>query len=204
MKNSRYYLKLDKKHCFPNIRNLFLILLLGILVSCSGKVYQKTDYTFYEKTFKLDKSSALRTDGVYVLDQIWTDENGGTFRKPKEHRFYKFYVTGQCNLTIDPTSEIATKEKYINSLSKDLLAKKERLFEGYYKLKDNKIVIQNRVVPRQQFEYKYGFIEKDSLMIVTSTSKGKGQFRDEYFISAYKEYYVFIALDIKNENEPQW
>ena len=181
-----------------------MILFLCLLFSCTKKIYQKSDYTFYDKTFILDVSSGLRTDGVYVLDQIWTDENGGTFKKPKEHRFYKFYQTGQSNLTIDPTHKITTKEEYINNLSKDFLPKKSILFEGYYKLTDNKIIIQSLVVPRQQFEYKYGYVEKDSLMLVASTTKGKGQFRDEYFAAVYKEYYVFVPLGIKNENEPQW
>ena len=203
MKRENDYFKLAENKHSSNVKYLIVIFFLSLFLSCARKIYQKTDYTFYDKSFKLDTLSGLRTDGVYVLDQIWTNQNGGTFKKPKEHRFYKFYVSGQCNLTIDPTHEIKTKSDYVNAVSKDSV-KKYTLFEGYYKLKSNKVIIQGLVVPRQQFEYKYGFVEKDSLIIVKSTTQGKGQFLDANFTLAYKEYYVFIPLNIKNEGEPQW
>jgi len=177
---------------------------MGLFSSCAQKVYQKEDYTFYDKAFKLDVSSGLRTDGVYVLDHIWTDENGGTTKQPKEHRFYKFYKGGQCNLTLEPSGEIKTKEEYISAVSKDFVSKKSTLFEGYYKLEKNKIVLQSVVVPRRQFEYKYGFVEQDNLIIVKATTEGKGKFEDKYFTHYYKEYYVFVPLGIKNEGQPQW
>lgn len=187
-------------HC----RSVILLLFLGLFFACAKKIYQKNDYPFYDNTFKLDTSSALRTDGVYVLNHIWTDENGGTAKPPKEHRFYKFYKTGQCNLTLDLSHQIKTKEDYLNALSKDFLIKKNTLFEGYYKLENNKIVIQSIVVPRHQLDYKYGYVKKDSLIIVKSTSEGKGKFEDKYFTQTYKEFYVFVPLEIKNENDPQW
>ena len=181
-----------------------VIMLLAFFYSCTPKIYKKSDYTFYDKTFNLNISSALRTDGIYVLDRIWTDENGETFKEPKEHRFYKFYTTGQCNLTLDLSNEIKTKEDYINVVNKDFLIERSTLFEGYYKLQDNKIVIQRAVVPRRQFEYRYGYVEENSLIIVKSTINGKGKFDDKYFTNYYKEFYVFVPLDIIKEGEPQW
>ncbi|RUT72192.1 hypothetical protein D0817_00815 [Flavobacterium cupreum] len=183
---------------------LCMLFFLGLCASCTPKVYQKSDYTFYDRTFRLDASTVLRTDGVYVLDHIWTKENGGTVRQPKEHRFYKFYSTGQCNLTLDPSNEIKTKANYLTAINKDFTSKNSTLFEGYYKLENHRIIIQAVVVPRRQFEYKYGYSEQDTLVLVQTTTQGNGKFDDRYFTGAYKEYYVFLPLEIKEENEPQW
>lgn len=185
-------------------QSVVLLLFFGLFFSCAKKIYQKNDYSFYDSNFKLDASSALRTDGVYVLYHIWTDENGGTTKQPQEHRFYKFYATGQSNLTLDPSHQIKTEVDYLNSVSHDFSIKNNTLFEGYYKLKNDKIIIQSIVVPCRQFEYKYGYTAKDSLIIVKATIEGKGKFDDQYFTGTYKEYYVFMPLDIKNESDPQW
>ena len=66
-------------HCL----SVILLLFLGLFFACAKKIYQKNDYAFYDNAFKLDTSSALRSDGVYVLNDIWTDENGGTAKPPK-------------------------------------------------------------------------------------------------------------------------
>lgn len=183
---------------------LFIIPFVLVFFSCSPKIYQKGDYTFYNKAFSLDSSSLLRTDGVYVLDRIWTDENGGTVKQPQNHLFYKFYNTGQCNLTVDLSNEIKTEKEYQNTISKDLEKQNNTLFQGYYKISQPKIIIQSRVTPRGLFEYKYGYIEKDTLIIVKSTIEGKGGFDTKYYTGYYKEYYVFVPLQIQNEGEPQW
>ena len=183
---------------------LFIIPFVLVFFSCSPKIYQKGDYTFYNKAFSLDSSSLLRTDGVYVLHRIWTDENGGTVKQPQNHLFYKFYNTGQCNLTVDLSNEIKTEKEYQNTISKDLEKQNNTLFQGYYKISQPKIIIQSRVTPRGLFEYKYGYIEKDTLIIVKSTIEGKGGFDTKYYTGYYKEYYVFVPLQIQNEGEPQW
>ena len=201
MKNRANHFQLN---LINQYRYLILIIFLGVFFSCAKKLYQKNDYTFYKENFKLDASSALRTDGVYVLDHTWTDENGGTTKLSKEHRFYKFYESGQCNLTLDLSDQIKTNEDYINAVSEDFLVKKNTLFEGYYILENDKIVIQRAVVPRQQFEYKYGYIKKDSIIFVSATIHGKGKFHDKYFTETYKEYYFFRPLEIKNDSNPQW
>jgi len=186
-----------------NVWSLIMVFVL-VFSSCSPKIYQKGDYTFYNKAFNLDSSSLLRTDGVYVLDRIWTDEKGGTVKQPQNHIFYKFYKTGQCNLTVDLSDEIKTEKEYLNTVIKDLEKQNITLFQGYYKISEPKIIIQRRVTPRRLFEYKYGYVEKDTLIIVKSTIEGKGNFDTKYFTEYYKEYYVFVPLQIKNEGEPQW
>ena len=37
-------------------------------------MYVKEDYTLYEQDFKRNPISQLRTDGVYVLENIWTKD----------------------------------------------------------------------------------------------------------------------------------
>jgi len=183
---------------------IVLMILLLIFSSCSPKIYQKEDYPFYNKSFHLDTSSALRTDGVYVLDHIWTDQNGGTVKKPENHIFYKFYKTGQCNLTVDLSNEIKTEKQYQNVINIDFDKQSSTLFQGYYKISEPKIIIQRRVTPRKLFEYKYGYLEKNTLIIVKSTIDGRGKFDDKYYTGYYKEYYVFVPLETKNEGQPQW
>ena len=94
-----FKIEFDSNTVFKYNGWLFILMFLLVFSSCSPKIYQKGDYTFYNKVFNLDNTSLLRTDGVYVLDRIWTDENGGTVKQPQNHLFYKFYKTGQCNLT---------------------------------------------------------------------------------------------------------
>lgn len=154
----------------------WLISLVVLFNSCSEKIYQKEDYSFYNKTFKVDPSSLLRTDGIYILSWIWTNENGGVLKQTNDHRFYKFYSTGQCNLTLDLDLKIKTEQDYVEEVEKDFLPIKQTLFQGYYKLSGEKIIMQSRVVPRKQFEYKYGYIKKDSLIIVKVATQGKGAF----------------------------
>ena len=69
-----------------------MVLLLGFFSSCGTKHFSKKDYTFFDESFKPEPASLLRMDGVYVLSKIWTNENGGIEKEPKEHKFYKFYI----------------------------------------------------------------------------------------------------------------
>ena len=192
-----------KQRLLMQFRFCCMLLLLGLFSSCAQKLYQKNYYSFYDEGFTISPGSAVRTDGVYVLDRIWTDENGGTTKQPKEHRFYKFYATGQSNLTLDPENSIKTDQDYITAVKKDFIKKDHTLFEGYFKQQGNKLIIQSVVVPRKQFEYKYGYVEGNNFVIVKSTHEGKGKFDDKYFTDYYKEYYVFHPLNII-EGTPQW
>jgi hypothetical protein len=175
-----------------------MLLILSLFTSCAQKHFSGADYTFYEKGFRLDPSSSLRADGIYILDRIWTDENGGTEEDANEHKFYKFYKTGQCNMILDLENKIKTEEHYVSAIQKDADQNKMgTLFEGYYKLQEDRIVIQRILHPVKQFEYKYGYVLKDTLVLVKSTIEGKGEFKDKFFTDYYKEYYVFKPLDNK-------
>lgn len=183
-----------------------MIFLIGIF-SCSKKVYVKNDYTFYEQNFRLPEDSKLQTDGVYVLENIWTKDSE---RKATEHIFYKFYENGQSNLTVDLNNEIKTEKEYIESIKIQISSSNKNNFithfESYYNLKGNKIVIQSVNIPRNLFVYNYGFVEDGKLIIVKETIDGKGKFEDKYFTDYYKATYKFLPLEKQQlENlEPGW
>lgn len=170
-------------------------------------MYVKEDYTFYEQDFKRNTISNLRTDGVYILENIWTKDAS---RKPEEYIFYKFYEEGQANITIDLDHQIKTEQDYIESIKTHISLTNQSefktLFEGYYKIEENKIVIQRLSSPRNLFVYNYGFVEKDKLIIVKETIDGKGKIEDKYFTDYYKETYRFLPLDKSQiENlKPGW
>lgn len=197
--NFSLFQKLFCDSCYGVV--LFVLILFS---SCAKEIYQKADYTFYDQNFKLDNSTSLRTDGVYELKSIWTDEDGGKLKQPEDHRFYKFYPTGQCNLTLDSSFKIKTEKDYADVISKDFVKQKRTLFQAYYKFSGDRIVIESRVVQRRQFAYKYGYVKNDSLIIVKAGTHGKGTFADSNFPSYYKEYYVFKPLALQNEKQPQW
>jgi len=181
-----------------------MLFFLSIFTSCGQKLYEKGDYTFYKKSFVLKNNLVLKTNGVYVLDHIWTKDNGGTAKEPKEHRFYKFYDTGQSNLFLDTDNTIKTDQDYTDAIKNDNRRKSETLFEGYYKLEGERIIIQSMVVPRRQFEYKYGYVENNTLVIVKATHEGNGKFDDKYFTDYYKEYYIFKPLQEVDAVIPKW
>lgn len=188
-----------------------MILLFG-LFSCTQKLYVKEDYSLYDKNFFFPENSSLKTNGVYVLESIWTNENGGKERNPneKEHMFYKFYQTGQVNLTVDLDNTIKTEQDYIERINQDFIqykkGEKHTLFEGYYKLKGDKIVIQRKVVPRKQYNYRYGYLQDGKLIIVTSTHLGKGEFDEKHFTNFYKETYRFKPFSTAKleSQKPYW
>lgn len=188
-------------------KNLWIMIFSIGFFSCSKKMYVKDDYTFYKPNFHLSDNSKLRTDGVYVLENIWTKDSE---RKPTEHIFYKFYETGQSNLTVDLNHEINSKEEYISSIKNQINSTNKTdfttHFEGYYNLKENKIIIQSVNVPRNLFNYNYGFIQDGELIIVKETISGKGKFEDKFFTDYYKATYKFLPLDKKQlENlQPGW
>lgn len=178
------------------MKKLGIMLFSIAFFSCSKNVYVKHDYPFYQEKFQLPPGVNLRTDGVYVLETIWSEN---AEKKPTEHIFYTFFETGQSNLTIDINKEINTENEYIESIKNHIEQTKKNdfktHFEGYYKVDSNKIVIQSVNVPRRLFVYNYGFIEKDKLILVKETIDGKGKFDDKYFTNYYKATYRFIPLD---------
>jgi len=181
-----------------------MVILVGLFISCAAKHFNKENYTFYDVNFRLEPDAPLKTTGVYVLESIWTDANGGTTKNPDVHKFYRFYNTGQCNLVVDLDNAISTNEQYAEAVKAASDNTGKTLFEAYYKLKNEKIVIQGlQAAPVKQFEYKYGFLANDQLVIVKATIEGKGKFEDKYFTDYYRESYKFVPLDNLNDY-PNW
>lgn len=184
------------------------MLLAVAFFSCSKSMYTKQDYRLFEENFLLSPNTPLRTDGVYVLESVWNKDTGE--RKADEHIFYKFYNTGQANLTVDLDKSINTSQEYLESIKKHIASTNKGGFkthlEGYYHLEGNKIVIERITVPRDVAVYSYGYVENGKLVIVTETIEGKGKLNDKYFTDFYKATYVFLPLE-KSELEnlkPGW
>lgn len=191
------------------MKQKFGIMLLAVaFFSCSKSMYVKQDYRLFEENFLLSPNAPLRTDGVYVLESVWNKDTGE--RKAEEHVFYKFYNTGQANLTVDLDNKINTNEAYLESVQKHVTSTNNGGFkthlEGYYRLQENKIVIERITVPRDVAVYSYGYVENGKLVIVSETIEGRGKFDDKYFTNNYKATYVFLPLDkSKMENlKPGW
>ena len=189
---------------------LTLLVFMFILNSCGQKFYTKQDYSFFDKNFVLNANATLKTDGVYVLQSIWSDENGGVFKTLESPKFYKFYKTGQSNLTLCDKN-IKSDQDYVNLVRNGVIDSEKNkkslgtLFQGYYKLQDNRIVIQSVNAPLRQFTYSYGFVESDKLIIVKKTIEGHGKFDDQYFTNYYKETYLFKPLNnINPDVAPNW
>lgn len=183
----------------------FAMLLIGsLLFSCSSQHFSKGDYSFYDKNFTLPSASMLRTDGIYILTSISTDESDGTVQPIKEPKFYKFYKTGQSNLVLYNANEIQSNDSYNQLLEQASKPKKATLFESYYKIQENKIIIQGIVFPVKEFEYKYGFLGKNEFTIVKATKEGNGKFDDKNFTKYYQERYSFLPLNGLNPENPDW
>lgn len=169
-------------------------------------MYSKNDYSLYQRNFHLDTASLLRTDGIYVREKIWTNENGGKESIPAERKIYKFYQGGQANMILDLNNNLKTTQDYINALNARITKTniKATLFEGYYRLNDKRVVIQSLNTPRRQFNYIYALLESNRLIIVKFTGEGKGQIKDKYYTDYYKEYYYFIPTSHTDYLEPNW
>lgn len=189
-------------------KKIGIMLLAVAFFSCSKSMYTKQDYRLFEENFLLSSNMPLQTDGVYVLESVWNKDTGE--RKAEEHIFYKFYNTGQANLTVDLDKSINTNQEYLESIKKHIASTDKGGFkthlEGYYHLEGNKIVIERITVPRDVAVYSYGYVENGKLVIVTETIEGKGKLNDKYFTDFYKATYVFLPLE-KSELEnlkPGW
>lgn len=184
------------------------IILVFAFDSCSQKFYTKSDYSFYNENFELSEESLLKTNGVYVLESIWSSvDNKINIEKEKES-LYIFYRTGQSNMIMmSSTDSVPDYRKII--IDNYNRSKKNKnigtLFQGYYQLKANKIVIENANSALRRFNYSYGYVENDKLIIVKPNSlQGDGKFEDKYFLQTYKETYVFVPVENLDSILPNW
>lgn len=169
----------------------------------SRKHYQQKDYSFYAKDFTLDNSALLQTDGVYISEQ--TDQHREV---QKDKKLYKFYPGGQVNMIINDQNELNTTADYSNAFNRSndrtLLAKRGTLFEGYYRMAGDRIVLQLMNQPLRQFYYVYAFLKDNQMVVVRSTHEGKGKMEDQYFNSAYQEVYHFEKASGAVFTSPNW
>jgi hypothetical protein len=172
------------------------------------KHYIRNDYSFYSKEFRLDNDSPLRTDGVYIVDKIETDAVSEFRKMPKERKVYKFYPTGQVNMVLDPNNELKSDDDYMKGFNRRIsdtsMSKRATLFEGYYRIRDNKIVIQFIHQPFRQFYYTYAYLTEQQFIIVRTTHLGKGKMKDKYYTSYYKEFYHFQQKPVNGYLLPDW
>lgn len=184
----------------------FMATVAILFFSCGKKVYRNDDYSFREENFSA-KASKIRTDGVYVLTKI--ESSAGT-KSPENHQFYVFFENGQVNLTVDLHREINSEEMYLQSIERHVAASNSEQFkthfEGYFKVENNKIVLQKMNVPRKVFNYSFGFVDDQKLTIVSRSLNGNDAFADKHFNSNYKETWEFLPLNAERlqQLKPGW
>ncbi|WP_130736773.1 hypothetical protein [Flavobacterium sp. J27] len=185
-----------------------LLFLVFAFNSCSSKFYSKKDYSFYNQNFELDKESLLKTNGIYVLDSVWSQSSTEIpMEKNIKKVCYIFYKTGQSNMIIsEKEDDLDYKQFVLNDFNRSKNNKNVgTLFQGYYKLKNNKIVIEKVNTSLRRFNYSYGYLENEKLIIVKPNSlQGEGNFEDKYFLDTYKEIYTFIPVEDLDSILPYW
>ncbi|NHN28047.1 hypothetical protein FIA58_020405 [Flavobacterium jejuense] len=176
--------------------------------SCSQKFYIKNDYSFYNENFELSKESLLKTNGIYVLESTWSSVADNSNKEKQMKSFYIFHKTGQSNMIMmSNTDSVPNYRKII--IDNYNRSKKNKnigtLFQGYYLLRGNKIIIENVNSALRRFNYSYGYVENDKLIIVKPNSlQGDGKFEDKYFLQTYKETYLFVPVEDLDSVLPNW
>ena len=189
------------------MKKWFLYGILTFFTSCGQKFYTKKQYSFYDEKFILDKNSVLKTDGVYIIDEVWSSIDGIISIKPENRRIYKFYENGHSNFSFqDATQTEKSNFEYVKEQVAASNERKNTLFEGYYKIEGDKIVMQNMNVPRRMFNYSYGLIEPNKLIILrTGIIEGNGKFHDKFFTKYYVETYKFVNIENSDSlDKPNW
>jgi len=190
------------------LKNLFVFSVFSVFLnSCGSKFYIKEDYTFYDQNFKIPNPSLIQTQGVYLLD---TDVKTGEAKSSRAKNFYKFFNGGQTFFSLQESEK---QENEYNNIIKEEITRTSNpkkgistLFQGYYKINDNKVIIQNVNVPLRQFYYTYCLIQKDKLFVIQETIDGNGQFEAKFFEGKPKEIYTFKEFVTNKAEEiiPNW
>jgi hypothetical protein len=77
---------------------LTFLYIVSVLQGCvNQKFYNHRDYSFYSPMQVYPGKLALRTDGVYILDEIITDGKGEEPKTASVTDVFKFYDGGQVN-----------------------------------------------------------------------------------------------------------
>ena len=171
--------------------------MIWLFTGCTFKKhYVRDDYSFYSKEFKLTDSSLIHTDGVYISN------------KKEAKIIYKFYATGQVNMLVDLKKELQSENDYRDAFNRRISdassSKPTTLFEGYYRIKDDRLVIQFMNQPRGQFYYTYAILTKEQLSIVKTTHIGRGKMNDKHYHSTYRDVYRFEPASRNGYLLPNW
>jgi hypothetical protein len=181
------------------MKPLVLMVLCFCLLSCNPyKRYRGGDYSFYDKRPAAGASALLRTDGVYVSDNANSNTGDKSRRPATPKKIYKFYPTGQVNMILDIDGRLTNADDYVEAFNQAIKTNMARpaatLFEGYYRLQGNKLVLEQVVTPIQQFTYTYAALQPDGIAVYAVTHEGKGNLKDKYYKNGYTAFYKFIPV----------
>ncbi|MBT0964101.1 hypothetical protein [Denitromonas iodatirespirans] len=178
-----------------------------LVASCAPVFYSKENYPFYDKDFLLDKRALLRTDGFYV-PEAGLDSGGEKLTQAGKYEVYKFYKTGQASFVL--MDSLQGNDKYFDAMQRQIdkygNGKREyTLFQGYYRVRNDQIVIQQVNVTTGNFIYLYGFVENNRLSIIKRTIDGDGKFLEDSFSNPYRMTYIFSPYARAEEGlTPNW
>jgi hypothetical protein len=171
-------------------------------IACSPyKYYVKKDFQFYSEGF-FQKGLLPKTQGVYVLEQVFSKGDGHIAdHKFKGYtHFYKFFKTGQQNSYL-----VAEKDfdgNYLGLVRHEAATWQGRtLFQGYYKLKEDHIILEGVNAALGKFYYTHGRISDDRLEIISTVNADVKNF-DESKLNYLVIYtYVFKPFDEQGYQE---
>lgn len=182
------------------IRFAVIAILSMLITACSPyKYYAKTDFSFYQEGFSL-QSSLPKTQGVYVLDKVYTKRYGyvADHQFKGYSHFYKFFKTGQHNSYLVQDKDFDGNYQRIVQEAKTGREGGRTLFQGYYKLQSDHIILEGVNAALGKFHYTHGKIYEDRLEIISTGSDDVAHFDAGSFnyLSVYT--YVFKPFDIEN------
>jgi len=187
---------------------LILLYIVSVLQGCvNQKFYNNRDYSFYSPMQVNPSKFALRTDGVYILDEIITDSKGEQSKTASVTDIFKFYDGGQVNKALSPKKSLTAEEcieVFNDRIAKRMKTSTPTLFEGYYRQKNDSIVVQQMSTPTRQFYYSYGYVNNGALTIVSQSHVTSGKLAAKYYNNNYKAVYRFMYTGKSKYLAPDW
>jgi len=187
---------------------LTFLYIVSVLQGCvNQKFYNHRDYSFYSPMQVNPSKIALRTDGVYILDEIITDSKEEQSKTASVTHIFKFYDGGQVNKVLSQKRSLTADEcveVFNDRIAKRLKTSTPTLFEGYYRQRNDSIVVQQMSTPTRQFYYTYGYVNNGALIIVSQTHVTSGEFAAKYYNNNYKAVYRFIYTGKSRYLAPDW
>jgi hypothetical protein len=85
-------------------------------------------------------------------------------------------------------------EVFNDRIAKRLKKSMSTLFEGYYRQKNDSVIVQQTSTPTRQFYYTYGFINNGALIIVSQTHVSSGKLAAKYYNNNIKQFTALYTL----------